>query len=67
MNRCTTTPPCDNYNLTETEIDGNPAIISKEDDQYVLVFRNDTNLETKIWMEGVDYEECDKIVASLDD
>lgn len=58
--------PCDDYNLTETEIDGNPAIISKEDEQYVLVFRNDTNLETHIWMEGVDYEECDKIVASLD-
>ena len=59
--------PCDDYNLTETEIDGNPAIISKEDDQYVLVFRNDTNLETQIWMDGVDYEVCDKIVASLDD
>ncbi len=59
--------PCDDYNLTETEIDGNPAIISKEDGQYVLVFRNDTNLETQIWIEGVDYEECDKIVASLDD
>ncbi len=58
--------PCDDYNLTETEIDGNPAIISKEDDQYVLVFRNDTNLETKFWMEGVDYEECDKIIASLE-
>lgn len=58
--------PCDDYNLTETEIDGNPAIISKEDGQYVLVFRNDTNLETQIWMDGVDYEECDKIVASLD-
>lgn len=58
--------PCDNYNLTETEIDGNPAIISKEDGQYVLVFRSDTNLETQIWMDGVDYEECDKVVASLD-
>ncbi len=58
--------PCDEFNLTETEIDGNPAIISKEDGQYVLVFRNDTNLETKFWMEGVDYEECDKIIASLE-
>ena len=58
--------PCDDYNLTETEIDGNPAIISQEDGQYVLVFRNDTNLETHIWMEGVDYEECDKIIASLE-
>ncbi len=59
--------PCDDYNLTETEIDGNPAIISQEDGQYVLVFRNDTNLETKLWMEGVDYKECDMVVASLDD
>lgn len=58
--------PCDNYNLTETTIDGNPAIISKEDGQYVLVFRNDTNLETKFWMEGVDYGECDRIIASLE-
>ncbi len=60
------TTPCDDYNLTETTIDGNPAIISKEDGQYVLVFRNETNLETKIWIEGVDYEECDRIVASLE-
>lgn len=58
--------PCDDYNLTETTIDGNPAIISKEDGQYVLVFRNDTNLETKLWIEGVDYEECDRIIASLE-
>ncbi len=58
--------PCDSYNLTETTIDGNPAVISKEDGQYVLVFRNDTNLETKFWMEGVAYEECDKIIASLE-
>ena len=58
--------PCNEFNLTETTIDGNPAIISKEDDQYVLVFRNDANLETQIWIEGVDYEECDEIVASLD-
>ncbi len=58
--------PCDEFNLTETTINGNPAIISKEDGQYVLVFRNDTNLETQIWMEGVDYEERDKIIASLE-
>lgn len=58
--------PCDEFNLTETTIDGNPAIISKEDGQYVLVFRNDTNLETKLWIEGVDYEECDRIIASLE-
>lgn len=58
--------PSDHLNLTETTIHDYPAIISKEDGQYVLVFRNDTNLETQIWMDGVDYEECDKIVASLD-
>ncbi len=62
----TSTIPCDEYNLTETTVGEYSAIISKEDGQYVIIFRNETNLESAIWMEGVDYEECDRIVASLE-
>ena len=56
--------PCDEFNLTEVNINGNPAIVSKEDGQCTLVYMNDL-LETVIYMEYLDYSECDKVIDSL--
>ena len=55
--------PSDDFNLSEIEINGISAIVSKEDNQYSVIFR-DGNLETII-SSDYGYEECDKIAASL--
>ena len=54
----------DKYNISETVVNGHPAVVSKEDDQYVIVFLNE---KTKFYMftQDVPYDECDKIVASI--
>ena len=62
---CSSNIPCDNFDLTEIEIDGMPAIVSKEDQQCHLQFRKDANLEILIYTEYLDYQESDKIIASL--
>lgn len=56
--------PSDHYNISETEINGSPAIISKEDDQYTITYLNG---KTKFYMFAVDvpYDECGKIIASI--
>lgn len=56
--------PSDHYNLSETEVNGSPAIISKEDDQYTITYQKG---KTVFLMSTVDvpYDECDKIVASI--
>lgn len=56
--------PCDDFNLTEVDINGKPGIVSKEDGQCTLVYLNDL-LETVIYMEYLDYSECDKVIDSL--
>ena len=55
--------PSDQFNLREIEVNGNPAIISEEDNQYTIIFY-DGNLETIITTDS-SYENGDKIVASL--
>ena len=55
--------PSDQFNLHEIEVNGNPAIISEEDNQYTIIFY-DGNLETIITTDS-SYENGDKIVASL--
>ena len=55
--------PSDQFNLREIEVNGNPAIISEEDNQYTIIFY-DGNLETIITTDS-GYENGDKIVASL--
>ena len=56
--------PSDHYNISETEVNGSPAIISKEDDQYTITYFKD---KTEFYMFSVDvpYEECEKIVKSI--
>ena len=56
--------PCDEFNLSEIEINGNPAILSKEDEQYTIVWKNG-DIQCDICALNVDYDECDKVVASL--
>ena len=57
--------PCDDFNLSEIEIHGNPAIVSKEDEQCTLTFRTDANLEIIVYTNHLDYQESDKVIASL--
>lgn len=56
--------PSDHYNISETEVNGSPAIISKEDDQYTITFQNGKNVFVMFTV-NVPYDECEKIVASI--
>lgn len=56
--------PSDHYNLSETEVNGSPAIISKEDDQYTITYQNGKTVFIMFTVD-VPYDECDKIVASI--
>lgn len=56
--------PSDNFNLFEITVNGKSAIVSKEDNQYTIIW-SDGNLESKIYTYNLDYEESDNIVASL--
>ena len=56
--------PSDHYNISETEVNGYPAILSKEDNQYTITFKKE---KTVFFMAALDvpYDECDKIVQSI--
>ena len=56
--------PSDKFNLSEILINGKPAVVSKEDNQYSIIWANG-KLESIICSQNLDYDECDKIVASL--
>ena len=56
--------PSDKYNIIETDVNGYPAVISKEDNQFTLACQIDKTV-IFIFTQDVDYSECDKIVASL--
>lgn len=56
--------PSDHYNISETTVNGKPAIVSKEGNQYTITFINN---KTSFFMftQDVPYDECDKIVNSI--
>lgn len=56
--------PSDHFNISITEVNGSPAIVSKEDDQYTITYEKD---KTVFFMFSVDvpYHECERIVASI--
>lgn len=56
--------PSDHYNISETVVNGSPAIISEEDNQYTIVYLKG---KTEFYMFSVDvpYDECEKIIASI--
>ena len=56
--------PSDNFNISEIEINGYPAVVSKEDDQCTLSYAKD-NVLLSIFTVNVPYEECDKIIESI--
>jgi len=56
--------PSDNFNISETKVNGHIAIISKEDNQFTITYQAD-NIVTCIFTQDVDYSECDKIIASI--
>lgn len=56
--------PSDNYSISETEVNGHSAIVSKEDEQYTITFMNDKT-SFMMFTQDVPYEECEKIVNSI--
>lgn len=56
--------PSDKYNISETTVNGNPAIVSKEDKQYTITFMNGKT-SFLMFTQDVSYDECEKIVASI--
>lgn len=56
--------PSDHYNISETTVNDKAAIISKEDNQYTIAFQNGKTV-FQMFTQDVDYNECDKIVASI--
>ena len=58
------TIPSDHYNISETEVNGYPAILSKEDNEYIITFQIE---KTVLYMAALDvpYNECEKIVESI--
>lgn len=56
--------PSDNYNISEIEINGKTAIVSKEDNQFTVHYIEDDTAYV-IFTQNVPYDECDKIVASI--
>lgn len=56
--------PSDEYNISETTVNGTPAIVSKEDNQFTIAYIKDKT-KYMIFTQDLDYEECDKIVDSI--
>ncbi len=56
--------PTDTYNVTEEMINGNVVYILKEDSQFTAIYIN-KGVEYNIFAEGLDYNECQKILESL--
>lgn len=56
--------PSDEHNISETTVNGHVAAVSKEDNQMLVVFRSGDYL-VSVFTEGVDYDECDKILENI--
>ncbi len=56
--------PTDTYNITEEKINGRTTYILMEDDQFTSIFI-DNRIEHGIFAEGLDYDECYKVLESL--
>ena len=56
--------PCNEFNLSETTVNGTKAILSQEDNQYVVNYTKG-NIIYVIFIQDVDYDECDKIIESI--
>lgn len=56
--------PSDDFNISEIEVNGCPAIVSKEDNQYTITYQNDKTVFF-MFTQNVSYDECEKIVKSI--
>ena len=56
--------PSDEHNLSEIKINGHDAVMSREDNQMVVVFSSSDSMLT-IMTQDVDYDECDKILENI--
>ncbi len=56
--------PTDSYNITEESLNGNTVYILKEESQFTAFYIN-KKIEYNIFAEGLDYNECQKILESL--
>ena len=56
--------PSDTHNITEKEINGQTMYILEEENQFTATFLRN-NMIYVIFSDGLDYEECDKIVDSI--
>lgn len=57
--------PSDKYNVTEEVINGHTVYILKEDDQFTATYMIN-NIVYVIFSDGLDYDECQKIIESFD-
>ena len=55
----------DEYNISETIVNGHNAVVSKEDNQYVITFCDNQQTIFYMFTQDVPYDECEKIVASI--
>lgn len=56
--------PSDKHNLSELKINGHDAVMSREDDQMIVVFGWGDSMLT-LMTQNVDYDECDKILKEI--
>lgn len=56
--------PSDDYNISETSVNGSPAVVSKEDKQYTITYKKG-NIAFLMFTQDVSYEECEKIIDSI--
>lgn len=56
--------PSDKHNIYEIEVSGHNAIVSKEDNQMILIFPSG-NFTFVMFTQDVDYSECEKIIDSI--
>ncbi len=56
--------PTDTYNIEEQEINGHIMYILKEDNQFTATFR-ENDIVYVIFADGLNYDECQKVVESL--
>ena len=57
--------PSDYFNISEIEINGCSAFVSKEDNQFTDIYIDENNIEYSFFMQSLDYDECYKIVESM--
>ena len=56
--------PSDKHNISEITVNGHVAVVSKEDNQMLVTFQTGSYLFT-MFANGIDYDECDKILENI--